>query len=120
MMDLYCSPGNINEDIQGYSYTDKQTKEAVKKVYQKYNYIIDPHGAVGYLALKEYLDQNPSHNGLILETAHYSKFKETVDTELEFTTEVPDRLAILEKREKKAKQIDAEYDLLKEYLLEKR
>ena len=120
MMDLYCSPGNINEDIQGYAYTDEETKEAVKEVYQEYNYIIDPHGAVGYLAFKEYLDQNPSHNGVILETAHYSKFKETVDTELEFTTEVPDRLAILEKREKKAKQIDAEYDLLKAYLLEKR
>ena len=120
MIDLYCSPGNIKEDIQGYAYTDKETKEAVKEVYQKYNYIIDPHGAIGYLALKKYLDQNPSHNGVVLETAHYSKFKDTVDTELEFTTEVPERLAILEKREKKARQIDAEYDLLKAYLLEKR
>lgn len=120
MLDLYCSTGNIKEEIKGYAYTDDVTKKAIKEVYEKYNYIIDPHGAVGYLALKKYLDQNPSHNGVVLETAHYSKFKETVDTELEFTTEVPERLAILEKRKKEAKQITAEYNLLKSYLLEKR
>ena len=51
MLNLYSSTwNNMIEDIKGYSYNDEQTKAAVKEVFSKYNYIIDPHGAVGYLA----------------------------------------------------------------------
>ena len=44
----------VKADIQGYSFTDDQTRAIMKDVYKRTGYILDPHGAVGYLGLKEY------------------------------------------------------------------
>lgn len=117
MDDYYCSTGNIiNEHLKGYSFDDSTTKQAIKEVFNKYNYTIDPHGAVGYLAAKAHLQTNPEDNLIILETAHYSKFKETVDTELGFNTEIPERLKVLQSRDKKSTAIEANYSELKNFL----
>ncbi|MCI5080564.1 MAG: threonine synthase [Saprospiraceae bacterium] len=117
MDDYYCSTGNIiNEHLKGYSFDDSTTKQAIKEVFNKYNYTIDPHGAVGYLAAKAHLQTNPEDNVIILETAHYSKFKETVDTELGFNTEIPERLKVLQSRDKKSTAIEASYSELKNFL----
>ncbi len=117
MDDYYCSTGNIiNEHLKGYSFDDNTTKQAINEVFSKYNYTIDPHGAVGYLAAKAHLQNNPEDNVIILETAHYSKFKETVDTELGFNTEIPERLKTLQSRDKKSTVIDANYEELKNFL----
>ena len=70
----------IKSLIKSYSFNDDQTKEAIKEVKNKYDYLIDPHGAVGYLGLKKYYKKMElNYSGIILETAHPAKFKDIVD-----------------------------------------
>ena len=67
---------NLRSEILSSSFSDELTKSAIKNIYKRYNYLIDPHGAVGFLALEEYVSKNKinSFNGIVLETAHPAKF----------------------------------------------
>ena len=83
-------------DISGYGYGDDLTREAMREVHEKYGYVIDPHGAVGYLAGEAWLDEHPDDTVVILETAHPAKFPETITEELGTKVlEIPQRLACL-------------------------
>lgn len=118
MLDVYSSTWNIMaEDIAGYAYNDEQTKVAMKEVFTKYNYEIDPHGAVGYLALSEYQQRNKGTKGIILETAHPSKFLPDVEKVLDKQLEVPKRLAVLADKEKISIPMGIHFDPFKEFLL---
>ncbi len=113
-----CSTWNIvKNEITGIAVDDTQTENALKEVYQKYNYIIDPHGAVGYYALKAYMESHPNTYGIILETAHSSKFKPDVERILGRTIDVPERLSILANNEKVSIEMDTKYDRFKNQLL---
>ena len=86
----------MTEKISGFAYDDQQTRQGMREVYQKYSYVIDPHGAVGYLAAEAWLSDHPEDVTVILETAHPSKFPETVCEELgEGVLSIPERLACL-------------------------
>jgi threonine synthase len=118
MLDVYGSTWNIMaEDIKGYCYNDEQTKVAMKEVYSKYNYEIDPHGAVGYLALSDYQAKNKGTKGIILETAHPTKFLPDVEKVLNKQLQVPERLAVLAEKEKVSIPMDIHFDPFKEFLL---
>jgi threonine synthase len=99
----------VKEFISGYAYTDEQTEGAVREIEEKYSYTIDPHGAVGYLALNDWQKSNPDTRGVILETAHPSKFKPDVERILGHAINVPARLAELELKEKVATQLPNEF-----------
>lgn len=119
MLDMYGSTWNIMQnEIAGYAFTDEQTKEAMREIFEKYQYVIDPHGAVGYLALQAYLQKEPNALGVILETAHPAKFKNDVETILQRAIEVPERLAILADKPKQAVPTTVEYAPFKEWLLQ--
>jgi threonine synthase len=118
MIDLYGSTWNtMKKDITGYSFNDRQTEAAMQDVYAKFTYILDPHGAVGYLALSKYEEQNLRIKGVILETAHPSKFLPDVERILNQSIDVPDRLAILAEKEKKAVNMGVTFEPFKEWLL---
>ncbi len=122
MIDLYTQEdgstwNNMKNDVVGYSYNDEQTKKAIKEVYEKFNYVIDPHGAVGYLAAKDY-DKNNSMQCIVLETAHPSKFIDDVEKILSKKIDIPERLSVLANKEKVSKKIDPKFTLLKEHLQE--
>ncbi|MBB4078778.1 threonine synthase [Lewinella aquimaris] len=110
---------SMREVISGYSYTDEVTEAAVKEVERNYGYTIDPHGAVGYLALKEWQKDHPATRGVILETAHPSKFKPDVERILGHEIPVPERLASLKDKEKVASQMGTAYEPVRKYLLDK-
>lgn len=118
MMDLFGFTWNsITKDIKGYAYSDKKTKEGMKEVYNKYNYVIDPHGAVGYLALKEYQQENKESCGIILETAHPAKFLDDVQDILGRNVEIPERLAVLANETKIATKLTTQFNDFKNWLL---
>jgi threonine synthase len=127
MMDLFKAVNGkegstwnmIKEAISGYTFTDEETKTAVKEVKDKYDYIIDPHGAVGYLALKAYQKTHQNTTGIILETAHPSKFKDDMEAILGHNIDVPERLNRLAKLKKEATQMPKSFDPFKEFLLDK-
>lgn len=119
MQDLYCFTwNNIIQDIKGFSYTDEETVKAVRSVYDSYGYIIDPHGAVGYLALKAYQKDHPNTNGVILETAHPAKFIDTVESVLDQKIDIPERLSALADKTKEAKLMNTDYTPFRNWLLD--
>jgi threonine synthase len=89
---------------------------AIREVQKKYNYTIDPHGAIGYLAFRLHQRTNPSHCGIILETAHPAKFLESMEDILQQKIKLPDKLAELKQKEKQATPMKADYPTLKEWL----
>lgn len=103
------------ESITGHAFTDEQTRAAIREVHKKYGYLMDPHGAVGYLAAQAWLEQHPEDTTVILETAHPAKFPETMREELgPDSVRVPGRLARLADRKKVSVPMPAdEKNLLK-------
>lgn len=76
--------------VTGYTFTDEETRKAMREVYDQTRYVLDPHGAVGYLGLKRFRSEcvKPFH-GIFLETAHPAKFREVVEATLEREVEIP-------------------------------
>ena len=107
----------IKKVIKGYSYNDSETREAIKDVYNSYNYIMDPHSAIGYLGLKSYL-KNPRSdvNGIFLSTAHPIKFKEQVENSIGNQISFPSRLKKIMTKKKNTIEIES-YNELKDHLL---
>jgi threonine synthase len=104
--------------LSGYSYTDQETKEALKEIYELKSYIADPHGAIGYLGLKEYLEeQNEDYYGVFLETAHPVKFLDSVNNTLKLEVEIPEKLKDTLSKEKTSISIK-NYGELKSHLLD--
>ncbi len=109
----------IRKKISSSRYDDKQTLSAIKGVKEKYRYTVDPHGAVGYLALNKYLQETGQEdvNGIILETAHPAKFSEIVDNVLAEKTVIPERLSACFEKEKAAVKTNKDYASFKEALV---
>ena len=117
MMDLFGSTwNNFKDEIKGYAYSDKETEQGMKEIFDMYGYVMDPHGAVGYLALKEYQQKNRHTCGVILETAHPSKFLDDVERILGKKVEIPQRLSVLAKGIKVATPMSTRFDDFKEWL----
>ncbi len=119
ILELY---GNKHSDIaaemKGYRYTDNEIRETMKEVYTNYNYILDPHGAVGYRALKAEL--KPGETGVFLETAHPAKFTETVEDVLgKGTVELPEKLQAFMNGKKQSIPLSADFEDFKQFLLNK-
>jgi len=118
MLDLYCSTwNNMRKDVAGYSFSDDATKSAMREIDSRCDgYTMDPHGAVGYLALQEYQKAH-SCLGIILETAHPAKFVEDVEEILGRGITIPDSLRMLRGKEKESIKITSSYEDFKEWLL---
>ncbi len=107
----------IKKVIKGYSYNDSETRKAIKDVYHSYNYIMDPHSAIGYLGLKSYLKNSRSDvNGIFLSTAHPIKFKEQVENSIGNQISLPSRLKKIMTKKKNTIEIES-YNELKDHLL---
>jgi len=117
MMELYQeNHADIIKDVKGAWFSDEQTQDAIADVYSKTKYILDPHGAVGYLGLKKYLNRE-REVGIFLETAHPAKFKDTVEKVLNAEIKVPDYLQECLGKEKKSILISKDFLEFKSYLL---
>lgn len=109
---------DMRQDIVGYAYDDVTTMAAIKEIHDRYGYVMDPHGAVGYMAAKAYREEYPGHQVVILETAHPAKFLPVMEPVLG-DIDVPERLAILRDAEKVAISMSTDYAPFRSYLLER-
>ncbi len=107
----------LKKQLSSYSFTDETTRAAMKKIHAESGYVLDPHGAVGYLGLKEYQKSHPNTHGIFLETAHPVKFLDIVQETLEISPEIPPQIQKVMGGEKKSIKIST-YEELKTYLLE--
>ena len=101
--------------VSSSSISDTETRETIENVYQQYQYLTDPHGAVGFLALQRWLADHVGQKGIFLGTAHPVKFPEAMDG---IRMEIPSSLVDLLKGKKKSLKINPEYEELKNYLLD--
>ena len=106
----------LKDCIQGYAFNDAQNKKGIRNIYSVHNYIADPHGALAYLALAEYLNDNPMHQGIFLETAHPAKFLSVMTKEI-VEIKVPSSLSDLENRKQKFTSLNNDYVAFKSFLL---
>ena len=107
----------MKKDVSGFRFSDSETRKAMKEIYEAAGYVADPHGAVGYLGLKAYLEnQNENLYGVFLETAHPVKFDEEVTKIQKFEVEVPERLKATLSQKKVSIPIN-DYSELKSFLL---
>ena len=107
----------LQANLSSYSYSDSQTRIALLEIYERYNYVADPHGAIGYLGCKDHLKINPNAHCVFLETAHPTKFLDVVEDVIKTTVALPPQIEAVMDKEKVAFQI-SNYEGLKAFLLD--
>jgi len=106
----------LKNNLSSYSFSDPETKVALKEIHDNYNYVADPHGAVGYLGSKAYLKQNSKAHCVFLETAHPAKFLDVVEDVIKEKQKLPKQIEAVMGKEKVSTQIST-YNELKLFLL---
>lgn len=116
--DLYGKDvDNIRSMVSGATVSDDVIRKTVAECWKSNGYLLDPHGACGYRALKDGL--KPGETGLFCETAHPAKFKDTIESIIGTPVEIPAKLAAFMKGEKKSVSLSADYEDFKRYLTSK-
>lgn len=117
IMDLYQNRwADVKADISGATYTDDCIREAMRQCHEATGYVLDPHGACGWRALKEQL--KPGEVGVFLETAHPAKFKEKVDDILGTDIAIPERLQAFMRGKKQSVEMTNDFASFKSFLME--
>lgn len=106
----------ITSLISGATYQDDQIAKTMQECYAETKYVLDPHGACGYQALKELL--LPGEVGVFCETAHPAKFKEKVDAILSADIDIPARLQEFMKGTKQSIDMTKDFADFKAYLMQ--
>ena len=108
----------VQREVWGHGATDEQTLEAMKSVYARFRYIADPHTAVGIRGWEAYRQEHPEPTqGLVLATAHPSKFADVVEKAIGTAPPLPERLAAYLQRQKLSRPLSNSYDEFKQFLL---
>lgn len=95
--------------------TDDTTIHAIRSVYENNKYILDPHAAVGYSALKQMLGKG-GEKGLLLATAHPVKFPEIVEKAIGTSVPIPECIKPLYTLSQQMIDMEASYESFKEWL----
>ena len=118
MLDLYQNDfEGLSNDVEGFHCSDEQTSRAMSEIFKSKNYVLDPHGAVGYLGLKEYLKSYTNSVGVFLETAHPAKFKDVVEAAVDLPIGMPDRLKVFLMNEKQSIKLGNSFIELHDFLM---
>ncbi len=116
ILDLYGADyKKITSELSGATFQDDEILKAIKDCNSLNGYILDPHGACGYLALKEMLREGET--GVFLETAHPAKFKPTVESAIGKEVDVPERLKAFMRGKKQSIEINKDFQSFKEILM---
>ena len=105
----------ISAEIGGVSYNDEEIRETVKETYTRTGYLLDPHGACGYRALREMLAEDEV--GFFLETAHPAKFLNTVEEVIGEEVAIPEKLQHFMRGTKESVMMKPDFATLKEFLM---
>lgn len=109
----------LKTQVTGYSFDDKQTLEAIKFIYDDYNYVACPHTAIAWQALRDWQQDNYRRNtaGVFLSTAHPCKFPDVFPESIAAKVNTPEQVAELGSKEKQAVALGKDFAGFKEYLL---
>jgi len=109
----------VKKNIASYTFTDAETEIAMREVMQKYNYVLEPHAAIGYLAWQKYISETKTPaTGIILGTAHAAKFYDDVVRIINSKINVPESLQNILQKEKLAVALAPDFKVFKSFLLD--
>lgn len=112
------SDSAIREQITGYSYTDEETRETIRDIFEEFGYLLCPHTAIGYRSAKEYQSGKGENIPTVtLATAHPVKFRDVIEPEINQEIEIPERLKVWLQKEKKSTTIGSDFDGFKKFLM---
>ena len=108
---------DLKKKMTACSINDAETKAVLKKVYNSFHYLLDPHAAVGYAALENYLQKHPAQKGIVIETAHPVKFFDVVEPVIHAPVTIPSAIQHQLTLPKKSILMENNTAALKEFLL---
>jgi threonine synthase len=112
--------GRLKNELWATGVDDEETRRTIQKAWERHHLLLEPHGAVGWLALELYLEKSPtSSTAVSLETAHPAKFPEEIERLLGFSPEVPASLAQVERKEEQYQTMSADYGAFHKLFLER-
>ncbi|MEJ7911944.1 MAG: threonine synthase [Chitinophagaceae bacterium] len=118
MLELFHDDVNaMQARVTGYTISEEATRMAISEVHTDTGYIMDPHGAVAYAGLQQYLREHGQQPGILLETAAPIKFADVVEPIIGKKIAIPATLASLYNKEKQSIKLKGTYAVLKEFLL---
>ena len=118
ILKMFNSDVNLLKEIfSSVSISDLETKHTIQRVFAEDNYLLDPHGAVGFLALEKYLATHPNQQGFFAETAHPIKFNDVVEPLINQTIPTLPSILNMVNKEKKSKKVEVDYEEFHDYLL---
>ncbi len=113
----YPDREEMKRHIFSVSISDKETKKTIKRVYEKYRVLLEPHGAVGWKGLESYLERYGDFPLCVsLETAHPAKFPDEIKDLLGITPERPQSMKDIDHREGDPFELSVNYNSFKKYL----
>jgi threonine synthase len=106
----------IKKDFISESVSEQELLTCIKKVYEKYKIIIDPHTAVGLGALEKI---NLTGKKIVLSTAHPCKFPEAINKSINVKSDLPNRLNYILNEKENFDIIENNFEKVKKYILSK-
>ncbi|RZM28303.1 MAG: threonine synthase [Pedobacter sp.] len=124
IMDLFGNDQEaIKNIVKSYSFTDDETLQAIKDLYEKFSYVACPHTAIAWLALQSYSkeaiadgNEDSNESKVFLSTAHACKFPDIFPEEIKASIQIPEQVNSLFSKEKKATAMDSSFESFKRYL----
>jgi len=115
-----ANPAELTKKVVGFSYTDEETTQAIEQIYSSYNYVVCPHTAIAWQALKDWQQDQPTGKatGVFLSTAHPCKFPDVLPDHVSKAIVIPDEVKGLEGKTKHAASLGTDFEDFKKYLLE--
>lgn len=112
----------LRQELFAISISDDLTRATIRETYQKYHVLLEPHGAVGWAGLTEYLKTHPEVDRpeqlcFSLETAHPAKFPEEIIKNTGIDPALPPSLRGIDNRVEFVEELDNDYEKFKAYLL---
>ena len=118
IIDLFKNVPKIKENMLSWSFSEKETASLILDINDRYNYLLDPHSAIGLLGIYKYLQFNSNKsNNVFLGTAHPAKFCDVIEPIINKKVELPNRLSKLLSKEKKSIEIKNDYNEFYDYLI---
>lgn len=108
----------MRKRIYSVSISDRETKKTIKRVYDQYKVLLEPHGAVGWRGLEVYLELFGDIPLCVsLETAHPAKFPDEIRELLAIEPDLPQSMKDLDSRSGQPVFLPADYSKIKTHLL---
>ncbi|MEY3874017.1 MAG: threonine synthase [Bacteroidota bacterium] len=107
----------LTKALTSYQVSDSDTKATIARVYKTFNYLLDPHGAVAFVAAEKYLATAPGAHAIILETAHPVKFPEVVEEAIGEKLPMPASVQFLLDKQKVAIPLAPSYTAFKAWMM---